>query len=163
MKVNVTVLQWMYEILWIVSAVILTLFFIWELQPHIDSLYFLFLSGTIFLGFNYLRWILFPRYSPVMYSFWFKAVMILLNIPLAMLVSKYFLTLLEVYDSFNFTYGVGEHVLIKTDADYDLIQKIRTTTIAAVVSLVILIIIFELRAIQLIFKWRQVPSMLIKN
>lgn len=163
MKGNVTVLQWVYEILWIVSAAILTLFFTWELQAHIDSLYFLYLSGTIFLGFNYLRWVLFPRYSPVMYSFWFKAVMILLNIPLAMLVGKYFLTLMEAYDSFNFSYGMGDHVLIKTEAGYDLIQKIRTTTIAAVVSMVVLILIFELRAIQLIFKWRQVPSFLIKN
>lgn len=163
MRSNVTVLQWVYEFLWMLSAAVLTLFFTWELMPHIDRGYFYYITGTMFLAFNYLRWILFPKYSPIMYSFWFKGVMLLLNIPLALVVSKYFLTLMESYDSFNFSYGTGENILIKTDASYELIQKIRTTTIASVVSLVILIIIFELRSIQLIFKWRQVPEFMTKN
>lgn len=163
MKSNVVALQWVYEFLWILSAAILTFFFTWHLKPHIDTFYFYFISGVMFLGMNYLRWILFPTHSPIMRSFWFKGVMLFVNIPLIMVITKFFLTLMEAYDSHNFAYGFGDNILIKTQASYELIQKIRTTTIATVVSMIVLIIIFELRAVQLVFKWRQVPTSLTKN
>lgn len=162
MKENITLLQWAYEILWIFSSIVITTFFTWSIYQDIDRGFFLYIAGTMFLALNYLRWILFPKYSPVMHSFWFKLVMLFINIPLLMVLGKYFLSIMEILDSFNFSYGYSESHLIKENAPLDFIMKVRTLTIASVASLLFLIVIFEVRAVQLIFKLRQVPGRLLK-
>lgn len=162
MKANITLLQWGNEILWLIASVVITTFMTWSIYPEIDKGFFFYISGTMFLALNYLRWILFPRYSPIMFSFWFKMVMLLINIPLLMVIGKYFLSIMEIFDSFNFSYGYSESHLIRENAPLDFIQQVRTLTIASVASFLVLTVIFEIRAVQLIFKWRQVPSALLK-
>lgn len=75
---------------------------------------------------------------------------------------KYFLSVLEVFDSFNFSYGNQAQNLILQGTPFEIIMYLRTLSIASVSSLLVLIIIFELRALQLIFKWRQVPQSVLK-
>lgn len=162
MKANITLLQWGNEILWLIASVVITTFMTWNIYPEIDNGFFWYISGTMFLALNYLRWILFPRYSPIMFSFWFKMVMLLVNIPLLMVIGKYFLSIMEIFDSFNFSYGYSESYLIRENAPLEFIQQVRTLTIASVASFLVLTIIFEIRAVQLIFKWRQVPTALLK-
>lgn len=162
MKSNIILLQWVNEILWLIASVVITAFLTWNIYQDIDRFFFWYIAATMILGLNYLRWILFPRHSPIMLSFWFKMVMLLVNIPLLMVIGKYFLSIMEIFDSFNFSYGLSSSYLIKADATLDFIQQVRTLTIASVASLLVLIIMFEIRAVQLIFKWRQVPVSLLK-
>ncbi len=162
MKANITLLQWVNEILWLIASIVITAFMTWSVYPEIDKGFFGYIAGTMILGLNYLRWILFPKHSPIMLSFWFKMVMLLVNIPLLMIVGKYFLSIMEIFDSFNFSYGFSESNLIREGSSLDFIQYIRNLTIGSVASLLVLIVMFEIRAVQLIFRWRQVPESLLK-
>ncbi|MCO5230713.1 MAG: hypothetical protein M9958_06115 [Chitinophagales bacterium] len=162
MKEKRTIIQWSNEVIWIVASIVIAIYFTWNIQSRISTTYLIYLYLVIILAINYLRWIIFPRNSPLMYSFWFKAVLTLLNIPLFIVIIKYFLSVLEVFDSFNFSYGNHAQNLILQDTPFQMIMYIRTLSIAAVSSLLVLIVIFEFRALQLIFKWRQVPQSILK-
>lgn len=162
MKNSEIQLRWVYEFLWLLMSVIIVVFFTWKIYPNIHRGFFLYISGTMFFAINFLRWILFPSYSPLMHSFWFKMIMAFLNIPFFILIVRYFLSILEVFDSFNFSYGLNPGNLIHNDVSLDFIMYVRTLTIASVTSCIFTLILFEFRSIQLVFKWRQVPASFLK-
>ncbi len=162
MNNRVLKLQWIAEALWVIASVILIAFVTWDMYTRVEQFFFYYIIITMFLGVNYLRWIIFPQHSPLMHSFWFKVVIILLNVPIFLLTIKYFMVILEIFDSFDFTQGVVEDNLIEKGASLELIQYIRKLTIASVSTLLISIVIFVFRSLHLIFKWRQLPKYFLK-
>ncbi|HUH75194.1 MAG TPA: hypothetical protein VLZ75_12410 [Chitinophagales bacterium] len=162
MRANISLLQWSYEFLWILLSFVVTSIFTWSIYPNVNNTLFFYISVTMILAMNYLRWIAFPRYSPLMFSFWFKMVMLMINIPLMILMLRYFLSSLEIFDSFNFSYGYSESYFIKDGVSLEFIVYVRTLMIASFTSFTLLLLMFELRATQLIFRWRQVPGSLLK-
>jgi hypothetical protein len=162
MRANITLLQWLYEFLWILVSVVITGFFTWRIFPNIDIKLFGYICLTMFLSMNYLRWIAFPRYSPLMFSFWFKMSMLILNIPLLFTMLNYFLSALEIFDSFNFSSGYSKGYFINEGVPLEFILYVRTLMMASFSSFFLLLVMFEMRATQLIFRWRQVPNQLLK-
>ena len=151
-------LQWANEILWTLASITLIAFLVWDIYPVIERFLFYYIVVTLLLGLTYLRWIIFPRKSPLMRMFWFKVVIIIINIPIMLFTIRFFMSIMEIFDSINFSVGILEGRLILEGTALDFIQKTRELTIASVSSLVILIILFALRSIQLIFKWREIPT-----
>lgn len=162
MEKEVSQLRWMSEILWFVGTIIVTLTFTWSLYPLIERFYFFYIVMAMFLALNYLRWILFPDQSPLMQSFWFKLVVVFFNIPIFLLTIKFFMSILDMFDSFDFSEGLMEGRLIADGAELDFIQYVRDLTIASVSALVVLIVLFLFRTVHLIFKWRQLPDNFLK-
>ena len=162
MRANITLLQWTYESLWILLSFVITGFFTWSIYPNTDIILFFYICITMILAMNYLRWIAFPRYSPLMYSFWFKMIMLFANIPLIIMMLRYFLSSMEIFDSFNFSYGYSQGYFIKDGVSLEFIMYVRTLMISSFTSFALLLLMFELRATQLIFRWRQVPDSLLK-
>jgi hypothetical protein len=150
--------QWLYEVLWLLAAGILTFGVTESLSGYVQSYFFWYLAGCTFMGFTYLRWIIFPLHSPIMFSFWFKMVMIFLNIPIFLFVTRYFTAAMGVFDSFNFSYEDREGQYLKNEIPFQTFDYLKTLTIFVASTMLIAIVLFELRAIQLIFKWRQVPQ-----
>lgn len=157
-----TQFQWAYEILWVLASLIISVIACWSIKAYIREDFFWYIFGNMFLGLNYLRWIIFPRHSPVMYSFWFKMIMLLLNIPITLFVVRYFMAAMEVFDSFNFSFGDQAGQLVKFGTPLGVIFYVKQLTVFTISSFLVLILIFEIRALQLIFKWRQVPQSLLK-
>lgn len=157
MKNNVSKLQWTTEILWTIAIIILVSFLVWDIYPVIERFLFYYIVGTMLLSFTYLRWILFPRSSPFMRMFWFKVIIMIINVPIALFTIRYFMNIMEIFDSFDFSQGIIDGQLILEGTALEFIQKTRELTIASASSLVILTILFVFRSIQLIFKWREIP------
>lgn len=162
MKANITVLQWVYESLWLLISFVITGFFTWEIFPKVDIILFSYICLTMILSMNYLRWIAFPRYSPLMFSFWFKMSMLIINIPLLFTMLNYFLSAMEIFDSFNFSTGYSKGNFIQEGVTLEFILYVRTLMLASFTSFFLLLLMFEMRATQLIFRWRQVPDKLLK-
>ncbi len=162
MSANIKVLQWVYELLWVLISIIITGFFTWSIFPKVDKMLFVYICTTMILSMNYLRWIAFPRYSPLMFSFWFKMSMLIINIPLLFFMLKFFLSSMEIFDSFNFSSGYSKEYFIQEGAPLEFILYVRTLMLASFSSFFLLLLMFELRATQLIFRWRQVPNSLTK-
>ncbi|MCO5247427.1 MAG: hypothetical protein M9887_00535 [Chitinophagales bacterium] len=163
MKNSSIILTWIYELVWFVAAILFVAFFTWNLYSSLEKSFFYYIATTMFLAFNLFRWIAFPRYSPLMYSFVFKAIMLIANIFMFVYILKDFQDVMNVFNSFNFTNGWYDTYLIKENVSLENIMKIKSTTIASVVSYLILCILFEFRAVQLIFRWRQVPDYLLNK
>lgn len=146
--------------IWFLAAFIITFALTFRMYESVRSDFFWFLSAVSFAGFTYIRWIIFPEHSPLMFSFWVKMVMFFVNIPLFMLVLRYFTAALEVFDSFNFSYENRTGQLIVFGTPPELIAYIRNLTIFSGSVMLISIVLYQLRTIHLIFKWRQVPQSL---
>jgi hypothetical protein len=143
---------------WFLAAFIITFVATFKIFGSVRPDFFWFLSGISFGCFTYIRWIIFPEHSPLMFSFWVKVVMFFVNIPLFMLVLRYFTAALEVFDSFNFSYENRAGQLIAYGTPVELIAYIRDLTIFSGSVMLISIVLYQLRTIHLIFKWRQVPK-----
>ena len=151
-------LYWIYEALWLLVSFCIFYLIVKDFYSIIDRGYLFYIALTMLLSINYLRWILFPGYSLVMRKFWPKTILAFINIPLFILILKYFFLIIEHYSIFDFTYGFIDSFFIKEGTSLELIQFIKQVTIASASSFFILAVIFELRAVQITFKWRQVPS-----
>ena len=90
MKNNTLFLSWTYEFIWILISLIFVGFFTKDLYALTEKKFFVYVSTTMFLAFNLFRWIAFPRFSPLMFSFWFKAFMLLANIFMFIYILKNF-------------------------------------------------------------------------
>jgi hypothetical protein len=150
--------RWVYEMTWFLAAFIITFVATFKIFGSVRPDFFWFLSSISFGAFTYIRWIIFPEHSPLMFSFWVKVVMFFVNIPLFMLVLRYFTAALEVFDSFNFSYENRAGQLIAYGTPVELIAYIRDLTIFSGSVMLISIVLYQLRTIHLIFKWRQVPK-----
>lgn len=152
--------RWVYEMIWFLAAFIITFAFTFKTYGSVRPDFFWFLSAVSFTAFTYVRWIIFPEHSPLMFSFWVKLVLFFANIPIFMLVLRYFTAALEVFDSYNFSYENREGQLIAFGISGELFSYIRNLTIFSGSVMLISIVLYQLRTIQLIFKWRQVPQSL---
>jgi hypothetical protein len=152
--------RWVYEIIWFLAAFILTFTLTFRIYGSIRPDFFWFLNAVSFSAFTYIRWIIFPVHSPLMFSFWVKVVLFFANIPIFMLVLRYFTASLEVFDSYNFSYENRAGQLIAFGTPLELVHYIKNLTIFSGSVMLISIVLYQLRTIQLIFKWRQVPQSL---
>lgn len=152
--------RWLYEGLWFLAGLIISFALTYRLHGQIRTDFFWFITAVSFGGFTYLRWIIFPRHSPLMFSFWVKLVFLFLNIPLFFLVMRYFAAATEVFDSYNFSFENRSGQLVSYNIPADLFDYLKTLTIFSATAMLISIVMYQLRAIQLIFKWRQVPKSL---
>lgn len=150
--------KWMYEALWLLAAALITFAATHAIYGYIRTDFFVYLCVTSFLGFTYLRWILFPEHSPLMYSFWVKLVLVFVNIPFFMIVLRYFTAANEVFDSFNFSIENRPGQIMSAETPFPIFKQLKTVTTLASTTMLMAILMFELRAIHLIFKWRQVPQ-----
>lgn len=69
---------------------------------------------------------------------------------------------MEIFDSFNFSSGYNKGNFIDEGVPLEFILYVRTLMMAAFTSFFLLLLMFEMRATQLIFRWRQVPNQLLK-
>lgn len=152
--------RWLYEGLWFLAGLIISFALTYKLYGQIRSDFFWFITVVSFGGFTYLRWIIFPEHSPLMFSFWVKLVFLFLNIPLFFFVMRYFAAATEVFDSYNFSFEDRSGQLVSHGIPADLFDYLKTLTIFSATVMLISIVMYQLRAIQLIFKWRQVPQSL---
>jgi hypothetical protein len=150
--------KWLYEGLWIIAALVITLAAVMDIRDYVQVYFFWYIAGCCFFAFTYLRWIIFPLHSPIMFSFWFKTAMIFFNIPIFLFVTRYFTAAMGVFDSFNFSYEDRDGQYLTKEIPFEAFDYIKTLTIFSASTMLISIVLFELRSIQLIFKWRQVPQ-----
>lgn len=152
--------QGLYETLWVLAAFLVTAAACYPLYSMIRTDFFWFVSACSFAGFTYLRWVIFPLHSPLMFSFWFKVVLFFINVPIFLFVLRYFTEALATFDAFDFTYEEKAGQLVNFGLSPEDFNYLKNITILAGTNFLISIALFNLRTIQLIFKWRQVPQSL---
>lgn len=154
--------QWLFEILWFLLALVLGYTLTFYFQPHISKMFYAYLLTGVFITVNYFRWIVFPEKSALMMNFWFKVVLILINVPLFIWGLNRFIQLTEVFDSFNGTFENIAEVHIKEGIPLQTFLYLKTLTTFIVTSSLMLIVLFLFRSMHIIFKYRQVPQKILE-
>ncbi len=151
-----------YDLVWFISAIIIAMLFILPINNQISRPFFYYLFGSFFLIVTYFRGIVFMSYSILFSNIWIRLLLLIGNIPLFIFVLRQYYVFIRVFDDYNYTLPITEfqHVLSGTEVE-DLLY-IKKLAIFAGSILMFMIVLMEMRIIQVIFKERQLDKFIRK-
>ncbi len=126
----------------------------------ISEKYKLLLLGGVFFSVQYFRLTLFERSTPWLRSFYVKALIAVMNIPLFFVMLTHFMNTIRQFEDYNYT-GIGYIV-------HDILPGIsglnynwlRSATFFIGIASMMLVVILNFRLMYSVFKYRQGPSFL---
>ncbi len=159
---NKLVTEFIYEILWFLLALVVTAILLSPIYLKVSQPFLIYLICSLFLIVTYFRGIVFMQQSIIFRNVWIRLVLFILNVPFLIFTLRQYFSFIHVFDDYNYTLPPTEfqHILAGTEVD-DLLY-IKSLTIFAGTMMMILILLMQIRIIQVIFKYRQLDKIINK-
>lgn len=148
------------EGLFLVAIGVIIYLLIARLIPFLSFKYLAYLAGGLFLIIQYSRVVLFERRIIWTRTFWVKLVFGLLNIPLFFFVITWMMNWNAQIEDYSYNVGKLYTSDIKEGLPMQSYLYLRSLTVFVNIGLLVMIVLFELRMVYSVFKYREGPKFL---
>ena len=150
----------LYELLWFLIAALVAYILIWPIRDRISDELFNYLLPTYFLIFTYFRFIAFMQQSILLESIWSKILFFVLNFPLFFFMLNKSFEYGQVADTYIYTLPKTILQHIKSGTELPQVMYVKRLVTIAEATVLTLIILFQLRIVHSIFKFRQLDKVI---